>query len=267
MSFDNPSNITIIVGDLDFDVVMTENQVTVGQVHMQHVELKPGTNTLDAIMHLHNDAHKDVIDHVVSVYMTNSQVALRIQGTPASTIVESLKDALATVHLDTVMHGIERQLIPKAKVQAQATVVLSKQAKAWITLHNPLSTPYTLYKAQVEVTNPNNGNPYRMGTVDFVLPEPLKVSPGQDVRTSEWPVDIDANAFHLLGLLGDGELDLDLQPNVTVTVGENDGTGGYYTSFYYYQDKVPTSLDIQALGISLPNDAQNGNHSLLGGVL
>lgn len=241
---------------------MNEKQASIGTVYMNNVEIVPGNNTFNAVMQMKNPDHPELIDQMVSIYMTDSQAALTVQGTTSSTNIESLQEGLSTVHLATEMHGINSNLVQKTEVEADASVVLTHQAQTWVTLNNPLKTPYTVKKVQVDITNPNNGNPYKMGTIDYELPNPISVPAGGQVRTDAWPVQVDANAVELLGLVGHGEITIDLQQNVTAMVGDTDG--GYPVYFYYYQNNVPCMLDIKALGISLPNDkgfTESGNNA------
>ncbi|KAI7859248.1 hypothetical protein BDC45DRAFT_553635 [Circinella umbellata] len=251
VSFNNPSNITITVSDLSFDSIMNEHKTSVGTIDMKDVVIKPGNNTFEAMMQMKSQK-KELVDKMVSIYMTESQAPLTIVGTQDSTDIASLQDALSTVRLDTTMNGINSHLVERADVEARAAVIFTKKAKTWVTLNNPLKTPYSILKVSVEIENQNNGKPYAMGTIDYELPEPMVVNPGEQKRSGEWPVEVDANALELLGLIGDGEIQISLKQNVTVQVGDTDG--GYSSYFYYYQTNVPCGLDITLMGISLPTD-------------
>ncbi|KAI9253787.1 hypothetical protein BDA99DRAFT_467830 [Phascolomyces articulosus] len=251
VSFNNPSNITITVGGLEFDSIMNEHQTSVGAVILKDVVIKPGNNTFEAMMQM-KSSKKELVDQMVSIYMTEAQAPLTIAGTKESTEIASLQDALSTVRLATTMNGINSNLVARADVEAKAAVIFTKKAKTWVTLNNPLKTPYTITKVSVDIENNNNGKPYPMGTISYDLPNPLTINPGEQKKTDEWPVDIDANALELLGLIGDGEISINLKQNVTVNVGDTDG--GYPSYFYYYQNNVPCGLDIKLLGISLPDD-------------
>ncbi|KAI9493349.1 hypothetical protein BDB00DRAFT_823642 [Zychaea mexicana] len=251
VAFNNPSNITITIGAIQFESIMNEHQTSVGTVKLQDVVIKPGNNTFDCIMEM-KSSKKEYVDQMVSIYMTNSLAPLTISGTQDSTKIASIQDALSTVRLGTAMQGIVSNLVERADVEAKAAVVLTKKAKTWVTLNNPLNTPYTIQKVSVEIENENDGKPYAMGTIDYELPNPITVNPGEQKRSDEWPVDVDANALQLLGLIGNGEISISLRQNVTVQVGDTDG--GYASYFYYYQNNVPCGLDIKLLGISLPDD-------------
>ena len=235
---------------------MNEHKTSVGTIDMKDVVIKPGNNTFEAMMQMKSQK-KEYVDQMVSIYMTESQAPLTIVGTQDSTDIASLQDALSTVHLDTTMNGINSHLVERADVEAKAAVIFTKKAKTWVTLNNPLKTPYSITKVSVEIENQNNGKPYAMGTIDYELPEPMTVNPGEQKRSDEWPVDVDANALELLGLIGDGEIQISLKQNVTVQVGDTDG--GYSSYFYYYQNDVPCGLDITLLGISLPTDEDSKN--------
>lgn len=253
VEFPNPSNITIHVGNLNFESLWNEKNANIGAVFIDDMTIVPGNNTFTAIMHLMTPQNKELANMMVSNYMTQAQVPLTILGTKNSTEIPSLQEGLETVKLASSITGINRTLVAKTEVQAKASVVLTKKAETWVTLYNPMKTSYTLRKIKTDITNRNDGKPYKMGTIDYTLPSPITVKPGEQVRTDAWPVDVDANAIELLGLIGNGELSIDLQNNITTTVGD-DPDNGYETYFYYYQDAVPCMLDITLLGLHLPND-------------
>jgi hypothetical protein len=56
---------------------------------------------------------------------------------------------------------------------------------------------------------------------------------------------MDANIGQLLELVFAKDKSMNMQQNLTTTIG---GSDGYVSSFYYYQDKVATQMDVD-LGI------------------
>ncbi|KAI8375941.1 uncharacterized protein BYT42DRAFT_645619 [Radiomyces spectabilis] len=255
VAFNNPSQITITVGDLSFAVMMNEQNANVGKVIMKDVVIKPGMNEFDAEMQLGGSDQK-AVSQMLGDYLTNAKVPLTIQGNEQSSQIASLQSGLSTVHLATTMQGIQSNLVKSVKVSARAIDILGKKATAYVTLNNPLDTEYAISKVKVDVTYPNGGQPYKVGHIDYELPSPITVPAGGTATTDGWPVSIDANIFQLFDLLGESDKSMNLQQNVSVIVG-----GSYKSEMYYYQDKVATELDVSFLGIHIPSKSKDDGSS------
>jgi hypothetical protein len=107
VAFNNPSQITITVGDISFAASSTQGPI--GEVFIKQTVIKPGRNQYDAEFHLAGETA--VIGQLFTNYLTNVKVPLVISGTQKSTAIVPLQNAFSTVKLDTTMQGIEANLI------------------------------------------------------------------------------------------------------------------------------------------------------------
>lgn len=256
ISLENPSQITINLGDITLNVNMNEFNAQVGQTILKDLTLKPGSNALSCEMHM-GGSNAQALLQLLSNYMTGAQVPLTVTGSDQATEIPSLKDALSTVKLDTTMTGQTEKLIQSVTVKAKALEALAKKAKTSIVLHNPLDTQFTLRKVEAAVFMTLKDKYQQIGHIDYSLPNPLTVPAGGQVTTDEWPVALDANPLDMLSLIGKDGLTIDLTQNATITVGD-----GFNAVLYYYQNQVPMTLDFQLLGFSIPG-GPGGNSSSL----
>jgi LEA14-like dessication related protein len=249
-SLTNPSNITISVGDINFDVVMNEFNTVIGRVYITNTVIPPGAKTYSAVLHLGEGAtNSKAISQTLGDYLTSASVPLTIQGSSQSTTILPLNPALAAVKLSSSMTGIAGNLIDSIAVSGSIIgLIIENKATTSITLRNPLDTPYAIKSIQAAVTfKPTSGAaPFQVGTIDYTLPSPVSVPAKGSTKTDPWPVSISGSGLNhyiqLLGLLTDPNKYFDVQQNVTVIVGD-----GYNTQMYYYQDHVPFSITIDGL--------------------
>lgn len=260
ISLDNPSQITINLGDITLDVNMNEFNALVGQTILKDLTLKPGNNTLSCEMHM-GGSNAQALLQLLSNYMTGAHVPLTVTGSDKSTEIASLKDAMSTVKLDTSMTGQTEKLIQSATVKAKAIEALAGKAKTSIVLHNPLDTEFSLRKVEAAVFMNLKDKYQQIGHIDYSLPSALTVPAGGQVTTDDWPVTLDASPLDMLSLIGKDGLTIDLTQNATITVGD-----GFNAVLYYYQNQVPMTLDFQLLGFTIPGgpggNADNSTSSL-----
>lgn len=252
VSFNNPSNITIVVGDINFDIVMKEFNGVIGKTYMKGVTIPPGTKSYPCVMHMgEGSVNLKALAQAFGDYLTGASVPLTVQGTQTSTEIAPLKDSLASVHLDTVMSGIQANLIKQVAVEGSFIgIALQNKATSKITLQNPLGASYKIIKVNAAVTfKPSNGSPpFKVGTIDYDVANPTTVPGHGSATTDSWPVNIDKGdnfLHHLLQMLGmmlDPNKYFDITQNVTVIMGD-----GFPAQMYYYQDKVPFSISIDGL--------------------
>ncbi|CAO3687497.1 unnamed protein product [Rhizopus microsporus] len=252
VSFNNPSNTTIVVGDINFDIVMKEFNGVIGKTYMKDVTIPPGTKSYPCVMHMgEGSVNLKALAQAFGDYLTGASVPLTVQGTQTSTEIAPLKDSLASVHLDTVMSGIQANLIKQVAVEGSFIgIALQNKATSKITLQNPLGASYKITKVNAAVTfKPSNGSPpFKVGTIDYDVANPTTVPGHGSATTDSWPVNIDKGdnfLHHLLQMLGmmlDPNKYFDITQNVTVIMGD-----GFPAQMYYYQDKVPFSISIDGL--------------------
>lgn len=246
----NPSNITITVGDINFDVVMNEFDAVVGRVYVKDAIIPPGGKTYTAEMHLgEKSTNSKAVSQMLGDYLTSAKIPLTIKGSADSTKIAPLGPALSSVKLATEMSGIASNLISQIAVKGSIIgLLIQNKGSASITLKNPLHAPFAIKSVKAAVVfKPSSGAaPFTVGTIDYNLPSPATVPAQGQMTTDEWPVSIQGSGIEhlgqMLGLLLDPAKYFDVQQNVTVSVGD-----GYNSEMFYYQDKVPFTIQIDSL--------------------
>ncbi|KAI8149166.1 hypothetical protein BJV82DRAFT_209280 [Fennellomyces sp. T-0311] len=256
ISMTNPSQITITLGDMLLDVYMNEFNAKVGDVTIKDATIVPGTNEMDAEMHMYSENHQ-ALGQLLSNYMTAAKVPLTVKGTEKSTDIASLKDGLATVNLGTTMTGISDKLVVTTLVYAGLDAIFGGKADTEVTLFNPLKTSFTLLGLKAHIKAPKaTGGTFDVGDIDYTLENPLTVAAGEQGTTSKIPVNLNMEALlDIVGLLLNPDPKIDITQNATILVGGSDGFAG---QLYYYQDGVGTSfkLDFEdLLGIQAAKDS------------
>ena len=246
----NPSQITIKIGDIKFNIFMNEFNAQVGDVTIKDATIVPGNNTMDCEMHMYSTNQK-ALGQLLSNYMTGAKVPLSVKGFDGSTDIPSLKGGLSTINLATTMSGITDKLVVNAVVNAGLDAILAKKAQTQVTLYNPLETPFTLLAAKVHITTQGATGTFDVGEIDYTLDPPMTVNPKESAQSANWPVTVLSDIGQLLELLMTPDLKINIQQNVTMTIGGGDGfTGG----MYYYQDQVPCKINLDILGLSKGNE-------------
>ncbi|KAI8149169.1 hypothetical protein BJV82DRAFT_663501 [Fennellomyces sp. T-0311] len=239
----NPSQITITLGDMILDVYMNEFNAKIGDVTIKDTTIVPGTNHMDAEMHMYSDNHQ-ALGQLLSNYMTGATAPLTVRGTEKSTSIASLKDGLSTVNLQTSITGITDKLVVGAVVYPHIGIT-EISANTAVTLYNPLQTPFTLISVKADITSINAaGKSFNVGTIDYNLPSPMTVMPGEQATSDIWPVNLELTGetvVDIVGLLFSPDPKIDIKQNVTILVG---GANGFAGILYYYQDQVPATVDL-----------------------
>ncbi|KAI7888807.1 uncharacterized protein EV154DRAFT_447271 [Mucor mucedo] len=249
-SLDNPSNITITIGDINFDTILNEFNSVIGSVYLKDVVIPPGSKVFSAQMHLgERVTNSKGVSQVLSDYLTAATVPVTIVGSERSTTIAPLSPALSSVKLASSMSGIQANLISGIAVKGSLIgLIFQKKATSQITLQNPMDTSYAIKSVKASVVfKPTSGaEPFTVGTIDYNLPSPAVVPAKGSMKTEDWPVTIEGSGpehlIQLLGMLFDKEKYFDVQQNVTVIVG-----GAYESEMFYYQDRVPFTLSIDNL--------------------
>lgn len=246
----NPSNISITVGDINFNVILNEFNSVIGRTYVKDAVIPPGRTVLSGQLHLGEaSTNPKAVSQVLGNYLTSATIPLTIVGSDKSTAIAPLLPALSSVKLAATMTGIAGNLIGGVAVEGSIIgLIFQNKATSRITLRNPLDTTYAIKSVKASVMfNPSSGaKPFAVGTIDYTLPSPVVVPAGGSIQTDAWPVSISGSGvehlIQLLGMLLDPAKYFDIQQNVTVIVG-----GAYNTEMFYYQDKVPFTLSIDGL--------------------
>lgn len=246
----NPSNISITVGDINFDVILNEFNSVIGRTYVKDAVIPPGRTVLSGQFHLGEaSTNPKAVSQVLGNYLTSASIPLTIVGSSKSTKIVPLLPALSSLKLAATMTGIPGNLIQGVAVEGSIIgLIFQNKASSRITLKNPLDTVFAIKSVKASVMfKPSSGaKPFAVGTIDYTLPSPVSVPAGGTVQTDSWPVSISGSGvehlIQLLGMLLDPAKYFDIQQNVTVVVG-----GAYNTEMFYYQDKVPFTLSIDGL--------------------
>ncbi|CEG75653.1 hypothetical protein RMATCC62417_10662 [Rhizopus microsporus] len=249
VDMNNPSNITITVGDINFNVLMPEFQdAVIGKVYLNNAVIPPGTKTYTASMHLGEGAtNNEAVMKVLTYYLTAATVPLTISGSTSSTKIAPLVDALASIRLSSPMSGINAGLIKDIAVTSTIDDLGANKAEAVITLYNPLDTPFAVTEVHAAVTHYGRcvavaGQTVPVGSIDYVLPTALTIPAKSTVQTPKWPVTI-TSLDNAINVMMDSVNMYNVTQNVSVVVGD-----GYQAkNMYYYQDNAPYSLVVPGL--------------------
>ncbi|KAI9300257.1 hypothetical protein BJ944DRAFT_30309 [Cunninghamella echinulata] len=255
VAFTNPSQITIIVGDVNFSAKTADGHI-IGQVFIKGTVIKPGVNQYNSELHLAGPT--EVLGRVFTDYLTNAQVPLTVVGTEQSTAIEPLKKPFQTVNLATTLKGIQSDLVSNVRVDVNVFEFLANKAQAIVTLRDPLKTAYSLIGLRTDVFWQGRNGLYKIGEVNSIT-GPCTVPAGGSTTCDKWVVDLKAELTQLVEFVFAPDKSLNLQLNITALVG---GEGGYQATFYYFQNHVPATLNLDLLGHPIP---LGGIPELLGG--
>ncbi|RCI04658.1 hypothetical protein CU098_010147 [Rhizopus stolonifer] len=251
VEMNNPSSITITIGDINFDVLMPEfNNAVIGKVYLKDTVIKPGAQNYNAVMHLAEGATNiEAVGKILTYYLTSVTVPLTIAGSPSSTSIAPLQPALSSLKLSSPMAGINGGLIKKIHVTGDIIGAVGGLAYASIELYNPLDTPFKIVHIYAETKKTvrcsmmgTQGQYVTVGTIDYELPSPLTIPPKGSVTTDSWPVKL-GDPLVLLPTLYDGYLFYNVTQNASVIVGDD----FHASNMYYYQNDVPYDMNIPGL--------------------
>ncbi|KAG0792916.1 hypothetical protein G6F16_005541 [Rhizopus arrhizus] len=252
VSFVNPSNITLVMGDANFDIIVKELNGFIGKTYMKDVIVPPGNKSYPCVLHMgEGSVNSKAISLALADYMTGANVPLTVAGSTSSTNIVPLQNGLSTVRLDTTMYGINANLIKQVAVSGTLLgLVFENKASAAITLQNPLGASFKITKvnAAVTFTPSSGGSPFKVGSINYDVSNPTTIPGHGSAQTDPWPVTLDkgsnpiSHLLQMLGMLLDPNKYFYVEQNVTVVMGD-----GYAAEMYYYQDKVPFSISIDGL--------------------
>ncbi|KAI9474137.1 MAG: hypothetical protein EXX96DRAFT_328681 [Benjaminiella poitrasii] len=252
--FTNPSNITIMIGDVNFDVQMPQfANAVVGKAFLTDVSIVPGPNTFSTIMHLGEGATSlEAMATMLTSYLTGASVPLTIAGTATSSTIAPIQDGISKLRMSTVMNGITEGLIRRIDVSSDVISIFGGAATAVIELYNPLDVPFTLVHIKadchkvIQCTLAGTLGLNRLvGSIDYELPTPLTIPPKSSVTTDSWPVAIN-DGTDIPGLLA-SFADNDFFYNVTQNASVIIDNSFEISNMYYFQQNTPYTLTIPLL--------------------
>ncbi|KAI1315894.1 hypothetical protein EDD11_000208 [Mortierella claussenii] len=170
----NPSGLTVKVGQVGFNIGYAGNAM--GKAIVDNMVLVPGVNTLPAVFHLApTDPH--IRDGFLSGFVAGASFTLDVAGSADSTKVESLKEAMASVKMASVITGITNKLIaPGSAAQPNIWNMLQltapRQTPVQVMIYNPFDTP--LYIKSMQAATSWQGKDFGIVNQDVGLTVPAK---------------------------------------------------------------------------------------------
>ncbi|RCH90057.1 hypothetical protein CU098_000268, partial [Rhizopus stolonifer] len=247
IALNNPSQITITAGDLNFNVIMDATESSVGIVTLSQAVIKPGRNKMTASLKM-TSTDLLSLSRLLTNYLTGQTTLLTVKGSANSTKIIPLQDGLSQVALKTNMVGIPPQLVVENQMK-----MVGLTPQIWVKFYNPLDTSYTVAGVSVNVFFISSSGSYlNLGTLAGALNPPVTVPPkGTAVNENALILKVQlSNAIQFLMMPSDARK-VDLFQNVTVVVGSD-----FHGGMYYTQKNVPvvdrdTSATAQALSLIL----------------
>jgi hypothetical protein len=198
----NPSNITITIGDINFDVYMNEYNAIIGKAYMLDTTIKPGAQDYNSVMHLAEGAtNAEAVGKMLYYYLTGAAVPLTIEGSASSSTIVPLQQGLSQLKLATSINGVTEGLIKSIDIVVDInTLGLNGGfADATIIIYNPLDTEFALkhitasctsyltckYAGSLQYTT------LEIGTLDYTFTTPLVIPAKGTAQTGIVPVHID----------------------------------------------------------------------------
>ncbi|GJJ74828.1 hypothetical protein EMPS_07186 [Entomortierella parvispora] len=248
----NPSGLTVMAGDVTLDVFF--GMFPMGKVIVPGMVLRPGQNTLPAVMQL-QPPNAVLRDHFLSAFVAGGSFPLSINGTATSTPIEPLQMAMASIRMAPVITGITDKLIVDG--QSKASPIMSEMlqmtrprvTRVQIAMYNPFDAD--LYISHIMANNTWSGQFFGAIDQDVSLIVPAKstiMSPPMELVSPKGPVFL----LTVLGKLmvtypslagGDPNLvPFDISSVITAKIG---GASGYEANVQYAQ--LQTNIVIQAV--------------------
>ncbi|GAA5897781.1 hypothetical protein JCM8208_000260 [Rhodotorula glutinis] len=148
----NPSNITIGTGDVAFGLIFQSQQI--GTADIDNLVLVPGENNVPTAVHYQpsGGAAQAAGQLLLENYIQAVDSDTIIQGTDDTTPIASLKAALKTIQLNTVIPAYTQNLITQASVVFPIDIAKTGIAAAQVTLQDPFTASINLLQVLTNVT-------------------------------------------------------------------------------------------------------------------
>ncbi|KAE8246427.1 hypothetical protein A4X13_0g5797 [Tilletia indica] len=176
----NPSNITIGTGTVQFNTDY-QGQV-IGQAVLTDLVLVPGVNEVPTQLRYapRGNAATAAGVQVLENYVQNITSRVTVDGYPGSTPIDSLKQALSGIELQTDIPSLGKLLITAASIVFPTNFGLTGFAEASFTLANPFTASINLFTVKAVAT-------YKgivLGTIDSDISKNPIRAPGHDTINS-----------------------------------------------------------------------------------
>ncbi|KAJ4468227.1 hypothetical protein J3R30DRAFT_3715154 [Lentinula aciculospora] len=240
-TLENPSNISLDTTDIALPVYYEGTMI--GRAAINNFDLVPGTNTVPSEFHYEPaNSNDSVAQSFIADFLTSSNVLpLNIKGDSASTLIESLQEALSGLSLSTFLPGMGQTLIKDITVTITLDSLVTNEVTVNVDIFNP--TDAELQILAIQSTGSIDGTVYAQFSTTF---DSYLIPAGQTVNSGVIDhVLLTQGAIASLGIIGEN---LDVQAMNTIQV----GVGGYTLPWLKInQSDVPTTYTLDIAGLTL----------------
>ncbi|KAE8213110.1 hypothetical protein CF327_g3310 [Tilletia walkeri] len=194
----NPSNITIGTGTVQFNTDY-QGQV-IGQAVLTDLVLVPGVNEVPTQLRYapRGNAATAAGVQVLENYVQNITSRVTVDGYPGSTPIDSLKQALSGIELQTDIPSLGKLLITAASIEFPANFGITGFAEASFTLANPFTASINLFTVKAVASYEG----IVLGTIDSDISKNPIRAPGRETITSyDLPFNFTRNLDDILNFI------------------------------------------------------------------
>ena len=190
----NPSHITIGTQDVNFDLHFEGH--TIGQAFIKGLVLKPGVNKVPTDVHYspQGKGNTAVGQKMLENYVQGIQSETIIAGTMHSTPIDSLKQALAGIRLQTMIPPLHQLLIVEARLVIPTNIAQTGKAQSTFQLDNPFTASINLLKVNAKVYYKS----HYLGVIDQNLKPPIRAPGHTKITSRSLPLDMDIDPKNLI---------------------------------------------------------------------
>ncbi|KAJ3724969.1 hypothetical protein DFJ43DRAFT_1197841 [Lentinula guzmanii] len=240
-TLENPSNVSLDTTDIALPVYYEGTMI--GRAAINTFDLVPGTNAVPSEFHYEpSNSNDSVAQSFIADFLTSTNsLPLSIKGDSASTPIDSLKEALSGLSLDTSLSGMGQTLIKDITVTITLDSLTTNLVSVNVDIFNP--TDAELQILAIQSTGSIDGTVYAQFSVTF---DSYLIPAGQTVNSGEINnVLLVQGALASLGIIGEN---LDVEAANTIQV----GVGGYTLPWLKInQSDVPTTYTLDIAGLTL----------------
>ncbi|KAG2175943.1 hypothetical protein INT44_000421 [Umbelopsis vinacea] len=223
IAMNNPSFITITIGDIQFDTFVSG--VNIGPTILKSLTIAPGTQNYQAEFHLTPmGGNNPVVSAILSGYLQKQTLALTVKGSDNSTSIASLKQGLAGVSLTGSLTGIDAHLITGGLVEDLSLDIahLAIGASTLITIQNPLDVAFSITAIKAGIYYKGTSY-FELASIDYTFPSPFTIGAKSSATSGKIPITFIDPLGHLIDLaeiLLAKSIVVDISQNATVVVGD-----------------------------------------------
>ncbi|KEI38214.1 uncharacterized protein L969DRAFT_517877 [Mixia osmundae IAM 14324] len=180
----NPSEITIGTGDVSFG--LTFMNTAIGTADITNLVLVPDQNTVPTAVHYspQGDAAVAVGQMLLENFVQGIPSSTVIIGSADTTPIDSLKQALSTIKLGTVIPPLMQNLITQANLVFPLDIVQTGIAQATFNLDNPFTAAINLNAVDAFAMYPLTTPPLQLGNITQPNLDPVITAAGHTQITS-----------------------------------------------------------------------------------